>query len=348
MHKNGERNPKKTRPRAARPVVRQPSLQSMAERTRASWAKRATSLDKIPEGFQDSFKALLGDTRAWPYTLLMPTYEGFIRQENARLVCSLGDNIHVLESAMNGITCASFPIQDISLVEQGEILLYAWVKICGIAGDGVPRSCTLKFNAVTDYMFAPIIDKIRSAAGGLEEADRSRELAKFDYLSRLNFKFMSYARGSLLPGEKVVYTILQPEMRRKTLTVLRWSLSRIISTARLCILTDRELILIREEEQSQFSRDARYGGARCFIPLNKIRSVSLTRREDDLLALSICLAGSDPVDCLFSTSNEREVGLLLDQLDRLLPGHRPACGESTRPGCASRCCTFPKNEVNYR
>ena len=323
MQKDVQRHLRKALQRVARPMARVPSLRGAAELTRASWAERVTGLDKVPEAFKDSFKTLLGDSHTWPYTLLMPTYEGFMRRENARLVCSLDDKIHIMESAMNKITCTSYPIQDVSTVEEGAILLYAWVKINGIASDGVPSSCTLKFNAVTDYLLTPIIEKIRSATGGLEDTDRSLELAKFDYLARLNFKFMSYARDSLLPGEKVIQTVLQPEMRNKVLSVFGWSLSRMTSTAHLCILTDRELILIRDEEQSQLNRDARYGGAKSFIPLSQISSVSLTRKEHDVLALSICLSGSDPVACLFSTSNEREIELLLDQLAETR-GHRDA------------------------
>lgn len=198
--------------------------------------------------------------------------------------------------------------------------MYAWVKINGIASDGVPSSCTLKFNAVTDYLLTLIIEKIRPATGGLADTDRSLELAKFDYLARLNFKFMRHGRHSILPGEKVIHTVLQPEMRNKFFTVLGWSFSRIISTAHISILTDRELILIRDEEQSQWSRDARYGATRSYIPLNKITSVSLASRKHDLLALSIHLPGNDQIVSLFSTSNEREVDLFLDRLEGLSPG----------------------------
>jgi hypothetical protein len=80
------------------------------------------------------------------------------------------------------------------------------------------------------------------------------------------------------------------------------------------------LILIRDEEQSQWSRDARYGGTRSYIPLNKITSVSLIGKERDLFTLSIHLPGNDQVVSLFSTSNEREVDLFLDQLESLAPG----------------------------
>jgi len=306
--------------RVARPIVREPSMLAITEQTRASWAKLVTRFDEVPEAFKDFFKTLLGDTRTWPYTILLPTYEGFMRRENGRLVSSLDDKIYIVERARNKIACTCYPIQDISYVEEGVILLYAWVKINGIASDGVPGSSMLKFNAVTDYVLTPIIEKIRPATGDLGDTDRSLELAKFDYLARLNFKFMSYGRHSLLPGEKVIHTILQPEMRNKIFTALGWSFSRIISTAHISILTDRELILIRDEEQSQWSRDARYGGTRSYIPLNKITSVSLARREHDLLALSIYLSGSDPIVSLFSTSNEREVDLFLDRLEGLAPG----------------------------
>jgi hypothetical protein len=319
MQRGTLRNLRTTRQRGARPPVRQPSMLAIAERTRASWARSVTCFDMVPEAFKDFFKALLGGTSGWPYTVLLPTYEGFMRRENPRLISSLDDKIYIVERARNTITCTCYPVQDINYVEQGMILLHAWVKINGITADGVPSSSTLKFNAVTDYMFTPIVETIRPAAGDLGDAERSLELAKFDYLVQLNFKFMNYGKHSILPGEKVIHTILQPEMRSTIFTALGWSFSRIISTAHISILTDRELILIRDEEQSQWSRDARYGGTRSYIPLNKITCVSLAKREHNLLALSIHLPGDDQIVSLFSTSNEREVDLFLDRLEEVVP-----------------------------
>jgi hypothetical protein len=315
-----QRSSRTAEQRVTRPIAKEPSLQAIAEQTRASWAKSVTFYDQVPEAFKDFFKTLLGNTSTWPYTVLMPTYEGFMRRENGRLICNLGDKIYVMERARNKTTCTCYPIEDISYVEEGVILLYAWVKISGIASDGVPSSSMLKFNAVTDYLLAPIIEKIRPATAGLEDADRNLELAKFDYLARLNFKFMSYGRHSILPGEKVIHTVLQSEIREKIFTVLGRSVFRTVSTAHISILTDRELILIRDEEQSQWSRDARYGGTRSYIPLNKITSVSLTRNERDLFDLSIHLPGNDQIVSLFSISNERELDLFLNRLESVASG----------------------------
>ena len=304
----------------ARSIVKQPSLQAIAERTRASWAKSVTCYSQLPEAFQDLFKTRLGGTSIWPYTVLMPTYEGFMRRENSKLICSLNDKIYVMERVRNKTICTCYPIDDIGYVEVGVVLLYAWIKISGLASDGVKSSSTLKFNAVTDYLLAPIIEKARSAAGSPGDVDRNLELAKFDYLAQSNFKFMSYGRHSILPGEKVIHTFLQPEIQEKILTVFGRPFFRTVATAHISILTDRELIFIREEEQSRWSLNARYGGTRSYIPLNKITSVSVARKESDLLALSIHLPGNDQIVSLFSTSNESELDRFLDQLNGVAPG----------------------------
>jgi len=173
---------------------------------------------------------------------------------------------------------------------------------------------------VTDYLFTPFLDKIRPAPSAPRDADQSSERAKFDYLMHLNFKFMNYARRSLVPGEKVIHTVLQPEIRAKILTLFGRSLSRTISTAHLVILTDRELIMIREEKSGWRGDKTRYGGVWNYIPLDKITSISLTPKNDDLLVLSIHLPQDDHIDSLFSVSNRPEVELVLNQFETLMPG----------------------------
>jgi hypothetical protein len=318
MQKRALRSLGTRRPRTARPLAKQPSMFAIAERTRASWSKVVTCFDMLPEALKDPFKTLLGDAGQWPYTILLPTYEGFMQREAIRLISCLEDRIYIVEKGRQAITCTCFPIGEISYVEQGMILLHAWVKINGISADGVPSSCTLKFNSVTDYMFTPIIRAIRPAIGDVGDVDGSLERAKFDYLVRLNFKFMTYGKQSILPGEKVLHIVLQPEMRNTIFRAMGRSFYRIISTAHISILTDKELILVQDEEQSKWSRDARYGSTRRYIALNKIGCVSLAQEDQDLLALCIHLPGDDSLMALFSTSNEREVDVFFDRLAGLV------------------------------
>jgi hypothetical protein len=78
----------------------------------------------------------------------------------------------------------------------------------------------------------------------------------------------------------------------------------------MTILTDRELILIREEEAR--NREDRYGGVWDYIPLSKIVSLSLNARDSNLLGLSIQLQEDTGFELLFQTSAREELNRLLD------------------------------------
>jgi len=290
------------------------------ELTRLSWAKVVESCNQVPEIYQGLLKTLLGDTSTFPYAVLTPTFEGFIWQESEKLVFSLGSKIYVLERARDKLTSTCYPFEAISYIEVGAILLNSWIKIRGVASNGTLTSCTLRFNSVTDYLFTPILEKIRTATHTVGDAEQSSERAKFDYLAHLNFKFMNYARRSLVPGEKVIHTVLQPEIRAKILTLFGRSLSRTTSTAHLGILTDRELIMIRDEKSAWQGDKTRYGGVWNYIPVDKITSISLTPKNDDLLVLSMHLPQDDHLDSLFSVSNKQEVELFLNQFEALMSG----------------------------
>ena len=283
------------------------------ELTRLSWAKAVESYDKVPEIYQDFIKTLLGDTSEFPYAVLTPTFEGFIRRDNEKLIFSLDSKIYILEKARDKLSSTCYPFEAISYVEVGAILLNSWIKIRGVASNGILTSSTLKFNSVTDYLFTPILEKIRTATD-TGDTDQSSERAKFDYLVHLNFKFMNYARRSIVPGEKVLYTILQPEIRARIVRLFGMSLFRTISTSHLVILTDRQLIIIKDENPGRWGDDSRYGGIWNYIPLGKIASVSLAEKGDDLLTLSIHLPQNDQIDSLFSVSNKQEVELFLNRL----------------------------------
>jgi hypothetical protein len=88
----------------------------------------------------------------------------------------------------------------------------------------------------------------------------------------------------------------------------------------MSILTDRELIIIREDER--LGARARYGGIWDYIALNKILSLSLSGKGDNLIVLSIHLPEGEHLEVLFQASAKQEVDLLLEQFVRLRPGGR--------------------------
>lgn len=282
------------------------SNQSPSEQRKASWAEAIHSYDDVPDVFKDVF--IFDHGREFPYTVLTPSYEGFIHRTSEKLICDFKHEIFVLERNGNTINENCFPLKGISYVEVRTLLLDSSIKICGMTKDGVPASSTFRFNATTDYLFTPILHRMRQAPVESDLSAHYLEIAKFDSWKGPNYKFMNYARHSILVGEKVLHTILQPEIRETVLKVFGKTYRRVISPTLASILTDRELIMIREEKLR--SGAGKYGGIWDYIPLKKILTLSLSEKDKDLLTLSVQLADETRLEYLFQSSAEQEINRL--------------------------------------
>jgi hypothetical protein len=291
---------------------------SGAELARSSWAKPIESYAEVPDIYESFFKPLLADGRAFPYTVLTPSHERFMHRTSEKLICDFGFEICVLERIGNTFKPQCFPITGISYVEYRTALLASSLKICGVTSDGVHAASTLKFNSVTDYLFTPLLKRIRPATFESEDEIRGLELERFDHLVLVNYKFMNYAKHSLLGGEKVIHSILQPEIREHMLKILGKTYYKTISPTHMSILTDRELIMIREEETP--GRDDRYGGIWDYIPLNKIVSLSLNEKDSNLLVLRIQLPDNNCLEYIFQASAREETVQLVSKFRELTPG----------------------------
>jgi hypothetical protein len=264
--------------------------------------------------------ALLAGSRPFPYAVLTPTYAGYARREKQKLIFSLDDNLHIFERDKDRLDHTCYALADIHSVEVGAILLDAWLKVSGSLSAGTLTSTRLRFNAVTDWMFGPFLQQIRAGVSDSSGVDLKSERRKFDYLTLVNFKFRNYACDSLRPGERVIASLLQPEIRKPFVTVLGRSLYRTVATSHLSILTDTEWINICDDEHAPAWHDAvRHGGIWTYIPLVKITSASLAVRRGDLLAMTIDLPHGDRLERLFAATNRREVDRLLSDLSEWAP-----------------------------
>lgn len=278
-----------------------------------SWARRVASYQELPPGFQDFFKTLPTRQGEFPYALLTPSPGrwGLFSCSHPKLVCLLEGKLYALSRTGQQVVCTCYALPDISYVEFGSILLKGWLIIRGMSQAGDLASDRFDFNAVTNRLFSPILEQVRGGVNTAAGQDRQSELAKFGYLMNLNFKFMNYARASLLPGEKVVSTILQPEVRRQVARLPGKAFFRTLAAAHLCILTDRELIIICDEDSWTVRRGIRYGGIWTFIPLHKIRRVSLAEADENTLCLCLHLPHGDRRDVLFAGSSRQAVERLV-------------------------------------
>ena len=127
---------------------------------------------------------------------------------------------------------------------------------------------------------------------------------------------MNYARRSLLAEERVLYKILQPEIREPRQNFFGKTVYRMISPTLASILTDQEIIMIREVRWG--NGDDRYGGIWDFLPLNKIMRLSSSETDDGLLEFSIHLKDGHCLIYLFQSSAKREIDQLRDRFWELM------------------------------
>lgn len=297
----------------------EPPAMPAAEQTRLSWARPVRSADELPSIYRPFMDALL-TSGAFPYSVLTPTFSGFVRRETEKLVFSVGDCLYVVEKSKGELVTTCYAFEDIRYLEAGSVLLHAWLKIRGRASDGASAVVRLKFNAVTERLFTPFVEKIRGAADYPQDNDRAAELEKFNGADLLTFKFRNYARRSILPGAQINATVSQPEIRRPLLKALGRAFQRTVAMSQVLILTDRELIDIHDDPDSpKWIDDTRYGGVWSYIPLNKITAVDLTEQDTGLLALAVQLPQNDHVDFLFLPERRRELERFVAQLKTGLP-----------------------------
>jgi hypothetical protein len=285
-----------------------PRFLSAAEQTRGSWAMRLREPGEVPPAFREFYAGLSLAPGELPYSVLTPSFEGFLHRQEPKLLCLLGSEINVVERRGRGFRVTRFAAADVNYVQVGNALLRSWLQLSGVAG-GKLASCSFQYSAVSQHLLDPFVEKVR-AVPRTSEADLAAEREKFSYLSGEHYKFMNFARRSILPGERVLASLVQPAIRRPLLK----RLIRLVSPAHIAILTDRELILVAEPRERFVVRGAPYGGIWNHVPLHRIAAVSLTPR-DDRLVLWIELPGGDRLKAVFASANEEKVRAFVRELE---------------------------------
>lgn len=292
-----------------------PKFLSPLELTKSSWAVHIKSRAEVPDAYKSFFEPFRADESTFPYTVLTPSYENFIHKTTEKIICVLDHDIYILERKGDSVETQCYPVDEVSYVEMRTALLASSFKICGRTKQGDYVSSTLKFNSITDYLFTPILKRVRPVPVEPKSVVQSTEAEKFNCLADVNYKFMNLARHSLLEGERVIQFVLQPEIQEERLTFLKKTFYRTLSATHMSILTDRELIVIREEATQR--REDRYGGIWDYIPLGKIESLSISERTDTLLALTIQLPEEDYLELLFEVPARAEIQGVVDRYSAL-------------------------------
>ena len=285
------------------------------ELTKLSWATCIKSYAEVPDVYKSFFEPILAEGRAFPYTILTPSYERFVHKTTEKIISDFGHDIYVLERNRDSFETQCYPVDKIIYIEFETALLASSFKICGKTDQGGYASSTLKFNTVTDYMFTPILKRARKVSVDSKNVALDTEMEKFNCLADVNFKFMNLAKHSLLEGEKVIQFIFQHDIQERLLSILKINYYRTISATQMIILTDKELITIREDATQR--KEDRYGGFWVYIPINKFNSLFVSEKYSDLLLLTIQLPIDISFELLFQISARKELNQLLRRFKEL-------------------------------
>jgi hypothetical protein len=294
------------------------ALLTGGRQTMMTWSRVAESLDEVPEAFREACRALVGSRPVFPYVVYAPPMGGTRPRNYERLLCDVDDTLYIVERVGRRLTTVGYPWKAARDIEYGNSLLYSWITLSGQTTQGVDDASTVTFNLATARHYRPLISKVRPASAPADEAKLSAEQAKFDGLVKSSFKFASFARESLVPGETVLQTVWQPALRRQVASVLGWPLYRSVSLAHLTVLTDREVILICDEEQSAKKGKARYGGVWRYVPLRHVLSASILETPEGFLTLSLGLTGSGRIERIYAVASRAALEQFQSALEALI------------------------------
>jgi hypothetical protein len=282
---------------------------------RLSWAKVVENRDDLPEVYRGFFDQLpAGEKEPFPYTIITPTYQGYLQPEKERVISRVDGSLNVLEEQDGKLAVTEYPLAEINYIETGTILLHSWFAVSGVDPAGHLNTTKVRFNSVTEHLFTPLVDALRppSEAGG--EADRNGFSHAFDSLADRNFKFMNYARRTVRPGENVAQYVLQPEIGERLLNFFGVGFTQRVAPAHIAILTGGELIFIRDDPTQHVRTKEPYGGIWDYIPLGKIQSVRLDPAEQGRLELSILFPHKQHLAFLYEEARKADVEKLRKQI----------------------------------
>jgi hypothetical protein len=225
--------------------------------------------ESVPEVFRDVYATAVGKRESMPYAVFTPEFasdEGRIHC-NPQMIVLVEDRIIIFESTGYTVQITSFSIDNIYYIEQGAILLNAWIAITGVV-NSKESTYRINYNASGDRILDPIVQGIRLEMIKKSNSNTSQETPT-STLNKLNSRLNNYIVQNLLSNQKIIACVDQTEISVQSQSFF----SRNALESHVIVLTDSEIIIIQE---NIFEKpiDNNYGGVQVYIPLSKITKMS--------------------------------------------------------------------------
>ncbi|MFN8432855.1 MAG: hypothetical protein U0V18_02490 [Anaerolineales bacterium] len=293
-------------------------LMTGARQTMTAWSKVLESREEIPAIYQELFSKYFAEGAPFPRVIWMPALNRTSGWTTEKLICDTPDVLYIFEKKDKQVSALWYAYEDVYSIEDGNILLDAWLMVSGKTQGGEMRMTTLTFNMTSKRHFEGILHKLRRFP---QEADADAFAAQkdtFNALANRNFKFMNFGRESLLPGETVHGFVFQPGIKNPFFTIFGMSFYKAASLAHMAVSTDRELILIQETGNEKDLSPARYGGIWQYIPLRCVDSLTVEETTNDRVKLLIRCQPDAVIEKVFDRSNLVELQHFCADLQTLI------------------------------
>ncbi|HKL43006.1 MAG TPA: hypothetical protein VJ962_10550 [Clostridia bacterium] len=224
-------------------------------KTTDRWTKEINDFSTLPETLQLEINKILDiQDNNHPLALKVPANEDHESPETFLII--FDDIVYILENENGYIETYSINYSNINFVELQIILLDSYT----VLNDGIINK-KIFFNTSSEGFFHQLIKKIRSKQNSNEHLELNYE--NIDYLEEIDIKLYNYSKYALKFHHDIVDSVYQNETSESAFG------------SSITILTDSELIFIKEPNKDKQPMDSLYGGQWVYIPLNKVVDASI-------------------------------------------------------------------------
>lgn len=275
--------------------------------TMKNWAIKIADIEELPQHFKPGAEDLLNYYKGETSIIYAPS-----KDHNDAVLILLDEEVVVLEKQGEDIKTARFSMEEVQLVQMGSVLLDSWLKVCGKTDRS--HSCeTVYFNTVMDALFEPVMETLRRKMLQLANKEAPIENEQLNDLKEISLKFYNYGTMSLLPGQRVLACAYQPGVK---LSFWKRGSGR-ETEPHLLILTEEELLMIKETAERKKTVTQKYSGIWTHIPLVKISTIDLAPGNDEWGELIIQLEGQKDLTLHYQADHMEKAQQLIETLRSL-------------------------------
>ncbi len=268
------------------------------------------SIDEAPEAFRSELRAQIGGANEVRRMIYTPSFTSAGRKSAASVLALTRTRWLVVEQTPDdGIKTIRSDFARTLLVEVAIVLLHGHLKLDFAVGSEL-RMVTIDFNAVMHDLYEQAVHEILDGMHGRGPAKRVDWAGQRPSLEKLPLKFQNAVPRFTPAGEIVLAVAHWPAaIERHHL----W-FERELAPETVCVLSDRELILISDQKAAERAAGAKYGTVATYCLLSRLAAFRIGK-SDRLATLSLILRADRATETIEMS---------------LPPGHEAAAEELVR------------------